>query len=63
MKAKVDRDTCIGCGLCAEICPQVFEMGDDMIAKVIVDEVPSGAAEQARDAMASCPVESISLTE
>jgi len=62
MKAIVDKDTCIGCGLCAEICPQVFEMGDDMIAKVIVEEVPPSAAESARDAAASCPVESITLS-
>ena len=38
-------------------------MGDDMIAKVIVEEVPSLAAEPARDAAASCPVESIALSE
>lgn len=63
MKAQVDRDLCIGCGLCAEICPAVFEMGDDMIAKVIVDEVPEEAADQARDAAASCPVSAISLTD
>lgn len=63
MKAIVDRDLCIGCGLCAEICPEVFEMGDDMIAAVLVEEVPAGAADKARDAAASCPVEAILLEE
>ena len=28
MNASVDKDTCIGCGLCPSICPQ-FEMDDD----------------------------------
>lgn len=61
MKAIVDRDLCIGCGLCAEICPEVFEMGDDMVALTIVDDVPAEAADKAKDAAASCPVEAIVL--
>ena len=35
MKAIVDRDGCIGCGMCAEICPDVFEIADDGLASVI----------------------------
>ena len=27
MKAVVDQDTCIGCGLCPSICEEVFEIG------------------------------------
>lgn len=29
MKAYVDKDTCIGCELCTQICPDVFSMDDD----------------------------------
>jgi ferredoxin len=61
MRANVDKDLCIGCGLCAEICPEVFEMGDDMIALVIAGEIPAGSLETARDAAAACPVEAIAL--
>ena len=26
MKAAVDKDTCIACGLCPSICPECFEI-------------------------------------
>lgn len=61
MKAVVNEDLCIGCGLCAEICPEVFEMNDDMIAIVIVDEVPAELEESAKEAADSCPVEAITF--
>ena len=28
MKAYVDDETCIGCGTCPEVCPEVFHMTD-----------------------------------
>ena len=40
MKVKVDRDACAGCELCADACPDVFEMDDDL-AKAKVEEVPA----------------------
>lgn len=63
MKAKVDRDACIGCGLCTTICPQVFEMDDDQIAIVIADPVPTNAEDEAREAEESCPTSAISIEE
>ena len=56
MKANIDREGCIGCGLCAGICPNVFRMADDGIAEVYVDVVPAGAGNDAKDACDSCPV-------
>ncbi len=63
MKAFVDQDVCIGCGLCAEICPEVFAMNDQMTADVIVETVPADAEESAQDAADSCPVSAISIEE
>lgn len=57
MKANVNQDTCIGCGLCPSICPEVFDMKDDGKSHVIVDEVPSDAEESAAEARESCPVD------
>jgi len=62
MRAIVDEETCIGCGLCAETCPEVFEMIDDM-AKVKVDEVPEDVADTCKEAVENCPVEAIQMEE
>jgi len=58
MKATVDEKTCIGCGLCADTCPQVFEMRDG-VAKVIADPVPAAAEADCLEAAKRCPVEAI----
>lgn len=61
MKANVDKDTCIGCGLCPSICPEVFEMDDDGKAKAISGEVPEGEQDTAKEAEESCPVDAIKV--
>lgn len=61
MKATVD-DSCIACGLCIEMCPEVFEMGDDNIAKVKKDPVPPEQEETCKEAAAACPVEAIKVS-
>jgi len=62
MKAVVDQDTCVGCELCSDNCPEVFEM-EDGVAKTIVNEVPAEAIDTCRDAADSCPVEAITIEE
>lgn len=58
MKYKVNEN-CIGCGLCAGICPGVFSMTDDGVAIAIDAEVPEEALDSAAEAMDSCPVSAI----
>jgi len=58
MKVTVDEETCIGCGLCAETCPEVFEMNDDK-ARVKVGEVPEDVSDSCKEAIENCPVEAI----
>lgn len=59
MKADVDRETCIGCGLCNSICPQVFEMTDEGIAKATEEELTDDLVACAKDAADQCPVSAI----
>jgi len=59
MKAKVDPDLCTACGLCADTCPEVFEMGDE-VAEVVADPVPADQEDCVKEAAESCPVEAIS---
>lgn len=60
MRACVDKDACIGCGLCASMAPDVFEIEDDGKAGV-VGEVTSANKADAKDAEASCPVGAIKV--
>ena len=39
MKVKVNRDSCIGCGACAAICDEVFEIDDEGLSTLKVEEV------------------------
>lgn len=56
MKACVDKDGCISCGLCVETCPNVFRMGDDGTAEAYVDVVASSDEADALEAQDNCPV-------
>lgn len=58
-KVKVLKDVCIGCGACQAICSEVYEIGDDGLAEVIVEEVPENVEEDAMDALENCPTAAI----
>ncbi len=61
MKATIDREGCISCGLCASTCPEVFQMADDGRAEVCADPVPESVEDAAAEACDNCPVSVIMI--
>ena len=59
MKVMIDTTLCTACGLCADECPEVIELGEEY-AEVLVEVVPEDLEDCILDAEASCPVEAIS---
>jgi ferredoxin len=62
MKVRVDKNLCNAYQNCIAICPEVFEMGDD-VATVKVEIVPEELEEKCRDAADACPAEAIIIEE
>lgn len=63
MKAYVDKDTCIGCELCTQICPDVFSMDDDGKSVAINDDISENLQDDAVEARDSCPVSAIDIKD
>jgi ferredoxin len=57
-KVVIETDECIGCGSCAELCQDVFELDAELEkAKVILPE--GGSEECIEEAISTCPVQCI----
>ena len=59
MKVRVNEDACIGCGACAAICDEVFEINDEGISEVKNPEVSDSNIDSAKEAIESCPTGAI----
>ena len=62
MKAKVNQDGCISCGVCVATCPEVFRFNDGGVAEAYQDPTPE-TIDAAKDARDSCPVSVIDIEE
>jgi len=59
MELKVNKDLCIGCGACQAVCPEVFELEDDGLARAKVNSVKDEVKDDAIDALEGCPTSAI----
>ncbi|MGC8777596.1 MAG: ferredoxin [Candidatus Caldatribacteriaceae bacterium] len=57
MAVKVDEELCIGCELCVQICPDVFEMNAD--GKSVVKSGADTSIDCVDEAIDSCPTSAI----
>jgi len=57
----IDRNLCVGCGLCVAICDEVFRSDFDGKAEVLMDSNPDLPCVQ--EAIDGCPAEAITVEE
>lgn len=62
MKVSIERNDCIGCGLCEATCPEVFRIADDGRSEAYQQPDPAQEA-AAKTAAESCPVSVIYVEE
>ncbi len=58
MSVRVDQALCSGCGLCIDLCPDVFGWGPDGKAMVQKQESETCSIEEIAD---QCPAEAIDI--
>ena len=63
MKAIVNKDLCIGCGACAAICPEEFEINDDGLSESLNEKVNDENISAVKEAVDNCPTSAISTEE
>jgi ferredoxin len=68
-KITIDKETCIGCGTCVALVPELFVMGKDGKAEIIggktIDDLQCLETEnpKAKEAAEACPVSAIKVEE
>lgn len=63
MKAKVIDNLCIGCGACAALVPEEFDINDNGVAYAQNDTVNDENQDLVNDAKDNCPTGAITVDE
>lgn len=59
-KIIIDENACVGCGLCVNNCPDCFELNDNGVAVVKVNECPNC---DLKEVSSQCPVNCITIED
>lgn len=63
MKVIVDRENCESQAVCVRNCPAVFEVDDDDLLRILVDEIPEEQVNNVRRCVERCPKQALSIVE
>lgn len=61
MRVEIDLKKCSGMGLCEVSAPNVFEVGEDGQAHLLVDEISEEDVAGVEEAVANCPAMALTL--
>ncbi|PWA11970.1 ferredoxin [Pueribacillus theae] len=65
----IDKNTCIACGTCGAIAPDIYDYDDDGIAYAILDnnkgivKVPEEFLDDIEEACEGCPTDSLKVAD
>ncbi|MEU6992627.1 ferredoxin [Streptomyces sp. NPDC046465] len=57
----VEKDRCVGAGMCALTAPRVFTQDDDGLSEILPGRQDGGGDPLVREAARACPVRAISV--
>ncbi len=63
MRIVVDHDLCEGNAVCVRVAPEIFAVGDDDQARVLIEDPPASQRANIEAAVARCPRQALSLRE
>ena len=62
MKIEVDRSLCAAMGMCEEIAPEYFVIGDEGTMEVLREDIADADEERLHEAVARCPRQALTVT-
>ena len=63
MKVLVDYDRCEGNAVCMKVCPEVFEVVDDDLVRLLVKEPSEDLRAKVEAAVRRCPRQALAVEE
>jgi ferredoxin len=63
VKVEADREVCISAGNCVMAADAIFDQDEDGIVVLLVDDVPEGEEDHAREAVRLCPSQALRIVD